>query len=405
VLILVENLSVPLDRRVWNECGTLTAAGYRVSVVCPRGAKHDRRFYEEIDGVRIYRYPTPPSRPGLAGYVVEYGYMLLMTGLLALAVFAREPFDAIHACNPPDLFVLVAWPFRLLGVSFLFDQHDACPEILVAKRGGEAGAGLPELVVRWAERATYAAADVVVSPNESYRAIALGRGKKAHDDVFVVRSAPRLAEFPSGGPASFDRRGHEFLVGYLGVMGLQDGVDVLLEALALLIRRGYDVLAYLAGAGESYEALAREVVRLGLQDRVLMPGYQYWSEFAPALRNADVCVAPDPPGPFNDISTMNKIIEYMAFGRAGVAFDLTENRVTGGDAVVYAGEATAEGLAEAIAAVLDMGAAREDLGRAARRRFEEMLAWEHQESALLAAYGRLAAEAVAQPAAGTNEGA
>jgi len=389
VLILVENLSVPLDRRVWNECGSLVAAGYRVSVVCPRGARHDRAFHERRDGVEIYRYPMPPLIPGLAGYIWEYGYALLATLLLSLVIWGRDRFDIIQACNPPDLFFLVSAVYRRRGVAYVFDHHDANPEILVAKRGGRAGRGLPELVVGWAERRTFAAADIVMSPNDSYRRIALSRGGKRAEDVYVVRSGPRLEEFADSAQGEFDRRGHRFLVCYLGVMGRQDGVDLLVEAVALLVAAGYDILLDLIGAGESYDEIAALVRQRGLEDRVLMPGYQFRTEFTAALRSADVCVAPDPPSPFNDISTMNKIVEYMALGRPCVAFDLTENRVTGSDDIVYAPEPTVLGLAAAIGATLELGEERELLGRRARRRFEAELTWERSAPELLRAYARL----------------
>jgi len=302
ILFLVENLSVPLDRRVWHECTTLVGAGYEVSVICPRGKRHDLESFAQLSGVRIYRYPTPPSGQSLAGYLREYPYMLAWTLYLALRVWRRQPFDVIHACNPPDLFFLPAWPFRRRGVSFVFDQHDVNPEIMIAKRGGEVREGFPERVVRWAERRTYAAADVVISPNESYRRIALTRGRIAPEDVSVVRSAPRLEEFALGDFEPTDRRGHRYLLGYLGIMGRQDGVDVLLEATARLVERGYDVMLYMAGSGEMYGELVALAGTLGLTERVLMPGYQDPCEFTPMLRSCDVCVAPDVPGPFNDIT-------------------------------------------------------------------------------------------------------
>jgi len=396
ILILVENLSVPLDRRVWNECQTLTEAGYEVSVVCPRGKRHDRELQTTIAGVRILRYPLPLIPGGLAAYSWEYGYSMNVTLARMTALWARRPFDVIHACNPPDLFFLPAWPFRKRGVAFVFDQHDANPEIMVAKRGGEVREGFPERVVRWAERRTFAAADLVISPNESYREIALTRGGAAPDDAVVVRSAPWLEEFDLGGSRPFDRRGHRFLVGYLGVMGKQDGVDVLLHATDRLVRRGYDVLLYLVGSGEMFEELRGLAASLGLTDRVLMPGFQDPRQFTPILRSADVCVAPDPPGPFNSISTMNKLVEYMALGRPCVSFDLRENRVTGGDAAVFAGEPTADGLAAAIAGLLDDEPRRERLAAAARARFESDLCWERSAPHLIAAYERLAEKTAAR---------
>ena len=388
IIVLVENLSVPFDRRVWHECTTLISAGYQVSVICPQGTRHDTGFYDERGGVRIYRYPPPPSATSLAGYVREYPFMLWWTWRLARRVWREHPFDTIHACNPPDLFFLVGWFFRPKGVSFVFDQHDAGPEIMLAKRDGVRKRGFPELVVEWAERSSYALADVVIAPNDSYKRLATTRGHREPNDVIVVRSAPRREEF-SISHRGFDRLGHRYLVGYLGVMGKQDGVDLLVRAVGLLVREGYDILLYLAGDGESRSEIEDLVRELGIEDNVLMPGYQTHDQFSPALVNADVCVAPDPPSPFNDISTMNKIIEYMALGSATVAFGLPENRATGGDAVAYADSGEWSSLARAIARLLDDDEARAEMGARARERFERVLAWEDQAPHLLEAYERL----------------
>ncbi len=315
--------------------------------------------------------------------------MLWHTASLAQRLWAKRPFDVIHACNPPDLFFLIGRMYRPRGVSFVFDQHDASPEIMIAKRGGREHEGFPERVVRWAERNTYRLADVVISPNESYRRLALTRGGKLAQDVFVVRSGPRREEFSPVSEGAFDRRGHRHLVAYLGVMGAQDGVDLLVQAVARLVREGRDILLYLAGDGESYATIRHLGEELGLGARLLMPGYQTAEEFAPALLAADVCVTPDPSSPFNDISTMNKIVEYMAMGRASVAFPLPENVATGGDAVAYADDLSHEGLAAAIGRLLDDEEERRRMGARARERFETVLAWEHQAPGLLAAYERL----------------
>jgi glycosyltransferase involved in cell wall biosynthesis len=243
--------------------------------------------------------------------------------------------------------------------------------------------------VAWAERASFALADVVISPNDSYRRIALERGRCSPDDVFVVRSAPRAAEFPLR-EAPFDRHGHRHLVGYLGVMGKQDGVDLLVRAVARLVSEGWDIMLYLAGDGESRPDITRLVAECALGERVVMPGYQSSGEFTPALLAADVCVAPDPSSPFNDISTMNKVVEYMALGRPTVVFPLPENRVTGEDTVAYADDCTWEGLAAAIARLLADDDERRRLGDAARSRFLAKLGWERSEPHLLRAYERLA---------------
>ena len=389
ILILVENLSVPFDRRVWHECTTLVSAGYEVSVICPRGKRHDREPYAELEGVHIYRYPAPPRASSLAGYVREYPYMLTWTQRLAWRIWRERGFDVIHACNPPDLFFTIGRFFRRFGVAFVYDQHDANPEILIAKRGGEERNGLPERAVLWAERCTYRLADIVISPNDSYRELALTRGRKAEEDVFVVRSAPRREEFSPDSRIHFDRRGHRYLVGYLGVMGKQDGVELLVRAVGLLVSEGHDILLYLAGDGESFAGIQALVGELGLRERVLMPGFQTHEEFTPALLEADVCVAPDPPSPFNDISTMNKIVEYMALGKPCVVFGLPENRITGADAAAYADEPTFQSLARAIGGLLDDEGARARMGERARARFEGVLAWEHSAPELERAYERL----------------
>ena len=237
-----------------------------MSVICPQGKRHDTGWYEERDGVRIYRYPPPPSATSLAGYVREYPFMLWWTLRLARRVWRDHPFDVIHACNPPDLFFLIGWLFRPRGVAFVYDQHDAGPEIMWAKRGGVQKRGFPELVVEWAERFTYALADVVIAPNDSYRRLATTRGHKDPRDVIVVRSAPRREEF-SVGRRDFGRLGHRYLVGYLGVMGKQDGVDLLVRAVGLLVREGYDILLYLAGDGESRGEIEDLVRELGIEDQ------------------------------------------------------------------------------------------------------------------------------------------
>lgn len=389
ILVLVENLSVPFDRRVWHECTTLVSAGYEVSVICPRGKRHDREPFADLGGVRIYRYPAPSSARSLAGYAREYPYMLAWTQRLAWRIWRERGFDAIHACNPPDLFFLMGRFFRRYGVSFVYDQHDANPEILIAKRGGKKRQGVLERVVRWAERCTYALADVVIAPNDSYRALAMTRGGKSAEDVFVVRSAPRWEEFLPVVGDGFDRRGHRFLVGYLGVMGKQDGVDVLVRAVGMLVAEGYDILLYLAGDGESYGEIEALVHELGLRGNVMMAGFQTKEEFTPALLDADVCVASDPPSPFNDISTMNKIVEYMALGRPCVSFGLPENRITGADAAAYADEPTFQSLGRAIGRLLDDEQERTRLGDQARERFARVLAWEHSAPELRRAYERL----------------
>lgn len=382
-LILVENLSVPFDRRVWQECTTLRDAGWRVHVVCPRGEKADTESEVELAGVHIHRYPLREASGGPAGYLAEYGSALWHTFRLARRV---GPVDVVHACNPPDLLFAVALYLKLRGARFVFDQHDLVPELYLSRFGR--GQDLLYRCLRLAERLTYRAADVVIATNESYRTVATGRGRKRPEDVFVVRSAPAAERFREV-PAEPDlKRGKPYLLCYLGVMGPQDGVDYALRALAALrdeIGRD-DWHAVFVGAGDAYPdmvALARE---LGLSDLVEFTGRIPDADLLRYLSTADVCLSPDPRNPLNDVSTMNKVMEYMVMGRPIVSFDLTEARVSAGEAAVYAASDDESQFAKLVAGLLDDPDARERMGRIGRERVAGPLSWEYSARALLAAY-------------------
>ncbi|MBM2824189.1 MAG: glycosyltransferase WbuB [Thermoleophilia bacterium] len=222
--MLVENEPVPLDRRAWMECRSLVRAGYTVSVICPQGETRDREPYVKLDGVDIYRYPPRMSAGGARGYLVEYGSALLHMRRLARRLSASAPFDVAHLANPPDVLFLAVLFLRRRGVRFVFDHHDLVPELYSTRFGRRRGL-LYRLAVRF-ERLTMRIAHVVVAPNDSYRRIAVGRGRKALENTFVVRNAPDdLVRFSPGEPHPALKRGKRFLIAYLGVIGPQDGVD------------------------------------------------------------------------------------------------------------------------------------------------------------------------------------
>ena len=333
ILILVENLSVPFDRRVWQESRALTEAGHEVTVICPRGAKRDTEPYARIDGVEIHRYPLEAATGGPAGYLREYGAALWHTLRLARRLDRERPFDVVQACNPPDLLFLVALPFKLRGARFVFDHHDLVPELFLSRFG----AGGPLL---WAtallERATFRIADARhLDQRELPAASRSTRGGMAPERTTVVRSAPDLTRFvPGRRPTPRCAAGRQHLVCYLGVMGPQDGVDYALRALASLrddLGRD-DVHAAFIGDGDAFDELVALAHELGLDDRVEFTGRVPDEDVARYLSTADVCLAPDPKNPLNDVSTMNKIVEYMAMSRPIVSFDLIEARVSAGDA-------------------------------------------------------------------------
>ena len=385
ILVLVENLSVPFDRRVWQESRALVEAGHEVVVICPRGTKRDTEPYAVIEGVEIHRYPLEAATGGPLGYVKEYGAALYHSVRLAFRAARKGRFDVIHACNPPDLLFLVALPFKVRGTRFLFDHHDLVPELFESRFGGK---GMLYKVSVALERLTFAMADVVISTNESYRDVAIRRGRMAPEHVHVVRSAPDLTRFTPVPPDPALKRGKQHLVCYLGVMGPQDGVDYALRAIARLrddLGRD-DIHAAFIGSGDAFDDLVALSRELGLEDRVEFTGRVPDATVQAYLSSADVCLAPDPLNPLNDVSTMNKIVEYMAMSRPIVSFDLSEARVSAGDAAVYATPNDEGEFASLVAELLDDPARRAEMGALGRERVERSLSWSTSRERLLEAY-------------------
>jgi len=392
VLILVENLSVPFDRRVWQESKALRDEGWDVHVICPQGTKRDTEAYVEIDGVRIHRYPLTAATGGPAGYLREYGNALRHTRRLARRISDSGRIDVVHACNPPDLFFLTARRLKRLGAKFVFDQHDLVPELYESRF--DRGRDLLYKAVCRLERSTFAAADVVISTNESYRDVALTRGGKAPEDVFVVRSAPAVERFHDVPVEPELRGGKPHMLCYLGVMGPQDGVDYALRALARLrAEQGRtDWHAVFVGGGDTFDEMVALSTRLGLSDQVEFTGRVSDEDLLRYLSAADVCLAPDPLNPLNDVSTMNKIMEYMAMSKPIVSFDLREARVSAGGAALYAPANDESAFAKLVAELLDSPEQRDRMGRLGKERVSGPLSWENSRAALLAAYERVMAK-------------
>ncbi|MGH1424021.1 MAG: glycosyltransferase family 4 protein [Pseudooceanicola sp.] len=391
ILIVVENLPVPLDRRVWLEATALTEAGYQVSVICPMGRGWDKA-YEVIDGVHIYRHPEPPeAHSGAIAYAREYWHAIKAWFRLARVVRRERGFDVIHGCNPPDLIFLLALRYRMAGVKYLFDHHDVCPELFEAKFDKK---GLLHRVMLIWERITFACAHVSIATNESFRRIAITRGRMDPQDVFVVRSAPKVEVFvPGPGDPSY-RKGAGTVLGYVGVIGQQEGMDLLIAALDHLVNgmgRG-DVHLVIVGFGPHVEEVQRDVTAHGLDAHVTFTGALYGDDLLAALNAIDIGVAPDPKNPMNDISTMNKVMEYMTLEKPVVQFDLTEGRASAGEASLYARANDPEDFAARIADLMDDPALRTRLGASGRSRVLEELSWAHSVPALLRAYDRVFAK-------------
>jgi glycosyltransferase involved in cell wall biosynthesis len=383
-LLISENAPVPSDRRVWNEARALRDAGWDVVVVCAMGETRHREPFEVVDGIAIHRFALKPAAGGLAGYAREYLQALWRIRRLARRLARERPFDVVHAGNPPDFLLLAVRSLRRQGTRFVFDHHDLVPELYASKFGGETG--LMYKVACAQERVAYKMADAVIVTNGSYRAIALGRGGRTEDDVFVVRNGPDLERFQPVAPSPQWRRGRAHLIGYLGIMGPQDGVDHALRALAALRETRDDWSAVLIGDGESLPVMRALATELGLDDHVEFAGWRFDDDIRAILSTCDVCLAPDPPSPLNDVSTMIKIPEYLAMGAPVASYELREARVSAGDAAVYATPGDPAALGAAVAELLSDPERRAAMSELGLTRVRETLAWQHQVPHLLAAY-------------------
>jgi glycosyltransferase involved in cell wall biosynthesis len=400
VLILVENLPSPFDRRVWQEALALRDAGYTVSIICPTGRGCESKF-EAIDGIHIWRYDLPTEGAGALGYLVEYSAALFWTFVLSLRVLFTRGFDVVHACNPPDLFFLIGGFYKLFGRKFLFDHHDANPELYVAKFGRK---DFLYRVMLWLERLTFRTADVSIATNQSYRRIAIERGGMAPERVFVVRSGPSLERLKVQPPVPALKRGRKHLVGYVGVMGRQEGIDYLLHAVSYIVhglgRR--DIQFGLVGGGTSLDEMKAMAAELRIADYVTFTGRVPDAELLAMLNTADVCVNPDVATEMNDISTMNKIMEYMALGKPMVQFDLAEGRYSAQGASLYAARNDPLDMGAKIVELLDDPERRKHMGELGRRRVLEELEWRHEAPRLLAAYDALWARPRSAPRPATG---
>jgi glycosyltransferase involved in cell wall biosynthesis len=388
VLMIVENLPVPFDIRVWAEASTLVRNGYEVSVICPKGPSATASF-ETIDGITVYRHWLPREGRGVLGYLAEYSVALFWEFVLSLKILRRHGFDVIHACNPPDLiFVIGAFHKLLFGKSFIFDQHDINPELYEAKFGYR---GLLWRVIVLLERLTFALADVSIATNQSYRTIALERGRMNPDRVFVVRSGPNLSRVRSLPPDPAWKKGREFLVAYVGVIGKQEGIDLLLESIRHIRRRRNraDVQFVIVGSGPELEEVKKLATAFELDEVITFTGRVDDSTLFTILSTADVCVNPDRPNAMNDKSTMNKIMEYMTLGKPIVQFDLAEGRVSAGEASLYVQNGDTAEFGDKILELVDDPAERNRMGAFGQKRIYGELAWDHQVAKLLNAYEKV----------------
>lgn len=385
ILIIVENLPVPFDTRVWQEATTLVSNGYTVSVICPKGKGYEMDE-EVLAGVHIFRHDLPAEGNGFLGYLKEYGVAFKEELRLAKKIHNTIGFDVIQGCNPPDNIFLIARFFKRYGVKFVFDHHDLCPELFEAKFRKKGILYFSQIIL---ERLTYRSCSFAFVTNQSYRQIAIERCKIPPKNVLVLRSGPRMDRMKKMPPNNAIKRGFPYMVGYLGVIGQQEGVEYLLQAAKYIKERTNNVFWGIVGGGPHLDTLKRMAHEMDLTDCVEFIGRVDDQKMLEYLNTADVCVNCDEYNSMNDKSTMNKIIEYMALGKPIVQFDLTEGRYSAGMASLYAKRNDAIDFAEKIITLLNNHELREKMGEYGYRRVLEELSWEHTSRVLLEGYKKL----------------
>lgn len=386
-LIILENLPLERDARVRRECLALLEAGYGVSVICPEGS--GAPLEGALAQVKLHRYRPAPSKGSRLGFAYEFSYSWVTTLVLTLKALAGEGFDVIQACNPPDTYFALALPFKLAGKPFIFDHHDLAPELYAIRFGRDRG--MVMTVLKLLERATIRCADHVISTNDSFRQVAIGRGKKPTNAVTVVRNGPDLSEVRGGHPIPELKRGRRFLCCWVGVIGaVDDGVDLALRAIQLLVedqgRR--DCQFTFVGDGEAASQMQALVEELGIGEFVTFTGWLDRAGVFAHLATADVGLQPDPKNSRTDAATAIKTMEYMAFGLPIVAFDVHETRVSADGAALYARPNEVTSYAELIGTLLDNPEQRAAMGHLGRQRVEHELAWDHQKDAYVKVFDR-----------------
>jgi glycosyltransferase involved in cell wall biosynthesis len=375
-VIVVENLPVPFDRRVWQEALALRDAGWSVSVICPRTERYPLAF-ENIDGIGVYRHSLPLEAKGKLAFLSEYAAALFHETRLLFKVFRERGFDVIQACNPPDLIFLAALPYVLIGKAFVFDHHDVCPELFAAKFNRK---GFLHRALLWLERRTIALANMVISTNETFREIAIDRGGKSPEDVVTVYSVPDASRIRRVEPDESLRAGKRLILGYMGIIGVQDGLDHLVRAVDHLVNvRGItDVRTVVVGDGPALASVRALATELGLDEHILFTGYLSGEPLLKTLSAFDIGVIPDPYNEYNDKISMNKVFEYSALGIPFVSYDLSETRRLIGDAGVFAANRTPDGLGDAIARLTADDALRTAAGARALALAQERFSWKSE---------------------------
>ncbi len=385
ILIIVENLPLPFDKRVWEEANTLKSCGADVSVICPRMKGYTKK-YEEINGIHIYRHPLPVEGEHGFGYLIEYTVAVFWEFVLSWKIFFKKRFHIIHGCNPPDLIFITALFFKLFGVKYIFDHHDINPELFIAKFGKK---GILYKLMLLLERLTFLTASYSIATNNSYREIAIKRGKMKPEKVEVVRSGPNLDRIKILPGNEKYKKGRKFLVGYVGVIGNQEGLDLLLDAAKIVTSERNDIQFAIIGEGTELDQIKNQCNSLNLNEYVDFYGRISDDLMLEILNTADICVNPDRPTEMNNLSTMNKIMEYMALKKPVVQFDLKEGRFSAQEASLYAKNNNIQDFADKIIFLTDNEDERKKMGEIGYQKIINELSWEHEHKKLIEFYSKI----------------
>jgi glycosyltransferase involved in cell wall biosynthesis len=384
ILIVIENLPAPFDRRVWQEATTLKEHGAKVSIICPK-MKGYEKSYEVIDDIEIYRHPLKEGK-GALGYLVEYTQAIFWEFFLSCIIFFKKRFHVIHGCNPPDLIFITALFFKIFGVKYVFDHHDINPELYISKFEKK---GFFYKLMLLFEKLTFKTANYSIATNESYKKVAIERGGMDPDKVQVVRSGPKLERLKLIDPVIQLKKGRKYLIGYIGVIGEQEGLDLLLESAKYILSKRDDVHFGIVGGGTHLVEIEKLCSEMGLSDYFDFYGRVDDQTMLEVLNTADICVNPDKPTAMNDLSTMNKIMEYMALKKPIVQYTLKEGKYSAQDASLYATNTDPKDFGDKIIKLLDDEALRNKMGNYGYNRVLNELSWEHENKNLICIYNKV----------------
>jgi glycosyltransferase involved in cell wall biosynthesis len=390
ILFIVENNTVPTDIRVWREANTAKKCGFRVSVISPKGNKLKKKF-EVIDDIEIYRHPSIKPKKGIRYQILEYVNAFFWETLLSCKIFIRRPFHVLHVANPPDNLFLLGLIFKIFGVKIIFDHHDLAPELFLSKFKEKKGTVFKLLKIL--EKCSCRCADLVITTNESYKEHIIESHKIRDDKIFIVRNDP---EIPTASRRNNNKsKGDKATVDlfYVGSINTQDGVELLVEAVNILVNEfdKKNVRCTVIGDGEQFLYIKNRCNELGLyhyfdfkgyiHDRVALSNY---------IDTSDICLEPAPGSEVNNKSTFIKIMEYMAAGKPIVAFDLDETRYSVNGCAILVEPGNIFLFARAIKMLIDEPSIRLYMGRKAQSRIIEKLNWPESSKMLEKAYSRVA---------------